>query len=131
MSVLFAVGETQEGYYQPLEKAELVREGGDVTILCYSRMRYVVMQAVQTLEKQGFDPEVLTAAAGLSHTCPNALLCIMLCDRMAWYNIIPSFNSATKPIFTPVGMSWHVIEVLLLLPSVSQPDKSCMRSVCA
>ena len=51
-------GETQDGYYQPLEKAELVREGGDVTILCYSRMRYVVMQAVQTLEKQGFDPEV-------------------------------------------------------------------------
>ena len=35
-----------------------MREGGDVTILCYSRMRYVVMQAVQTLEKQGFDPEV-------------------------------------------------------------------------
>ena len=35
-----------------------MREGGDVTILCYSRMRYVVMQAVQQLEKQGYDPEV-------------------------------------------------------------------------
>ena len=35
-----------------------MREGRDVTILCYSRMRYVVMQAVQQLEKQGFDPEV-------------------------------------------------------------------------
>lgn len=34
-----------------------MREGRDVTILCYSRMRYVVMQAVQQLEKQGFDPE--------------------------------------------------------------------------
>ncbi len=56
-------GETQEGYYQPLEKAELVREGGDVTILCYSRMRYVVMQAVQSLEKQGFDPEVTASSA--------------------------------------------------------------------
>ena len=50
-------GETKDGYCQPLEKAEIVREGGDVTILCYSRMRYVVMQAVQQLEKQGFDPE--------------------------------------------------------------------------
>ena len=59
-------GETQEGYYQPLEKAELVREGGDVTILCYSRMRYVVMQAVQTLEKQGFDPEVRTHTGALT-----------------------------------------------------------------
>lgn len=57
-NVAAVTGETQEGYYQPLEKAELVREGGDVTILCYSRMRYVVMQAVQSLEKQGFDPEV-------------------------------------------------------------------------
>ncbi len=51
-------GETREGYYQPLERAELVRVGRDVTILCYSRMRYVVMQAVQQLEKQGYDPEV-------------------------------------------------------------------------
>ncbi|EIE23135.1 hypothetical protein COCSUDRAFT_53517 [Coccomyxa subellipsoidea C-169] len=52
-------GETKEGYYQPLERAELVRSGKDVTILCYSRMRYVVMQAVQQLEKMGYDPEVI------------------------------------------------------------------------
>lgn len=52
-------GETKEGYYQPLERAELVRSGKDVTILCYSRMRYVVMQAVQQLEKMGYDPEVM------------------------------------------------------------------------
>ena len=55
---LRVAGETKEGYYQPLEKAELVRQGKDVTILCYSRMRYVVMQAVQQLEKMGYDPEV-------------------------------------------------------------------------
>lgn len=52
-------GETKDGYYQSLEKAELVRSGSDVTILCYSRMRYVVMQAVQQLENQGYDPEVI------------------------------------------------------------------------
>lgn len=52
-------GETKDDYYQPLEKAELVRSGSDVTILCYSRMRYVVMQAVQQLESQGYDPEVI------------------------------------------------------------------------
>jgi len=34
-----------------------VRSGKDVTILCYSRMRYVVMQAVAELEKHGYDPE--------------------------------------------------------------------------
>ena len=40
----------------------MVRTGGDVTILCYSRMRYVVMQAAAELEKQGYDPEVCLPA---------------------------------------------------------------------
>ncbi len=48
-----------EEYLLPLDKAELVREGGDVTILTYSRMRHHVMQAVKTLEKDGYDPEVI------------------------------------------------------------------------
>ncbi len=56
--MVWGAGETKDGYYQPLERAELVRSGKDVTILCYSRMRYVVMQAVQQLEKMGYDPEV-------------------------------------------------------------------------
>jgi len=55
---VLGAGETEDDYYQPLEKAELVRSGADVTILCYSRMRYVVMQAVQQLEGMGYDPEV-------------------------------------------------------------------------
>ena len=46
-------------YCQSLERAELVREGTDVTIFCYSRMRYVVMQAVAQLEKEGYNPEVV------------------------------------------------------------------------
>jgi len=45
--------------YQCLEKAELVRSGTDCTIFTYSRMRYVVMQAVQELEKKGYNPEVV------------------------------------------------------------------------
>ena len=52
-------GEVHSGdYCQSLERAELVREGTDVTIFCYSRMRYVVMQAVAQLEKEGYNPEV-------------------------------------------------------------------------
>jgi pyruvate dehydrogenase E1 component beta subunit len=46
-------------YVLPLDKAEIVRSGKDVTILTYSRMRHHVMQAVKTLEKEGFDPEVI------------------------------------------------------------------------
>lgn len=38
---------------------EMVREGTDVSIFCYSRMRYVVMQAVAVLEKEGYSPEVV------------------------------------------------------------------------
>ncbi|MDF5714081.1 MAG: alpha-ketoacid dehydrogenase subunit beta [Rhizonema sp. NSF051] len=49
----------EEEYLLPLDKAEVVRTGKDVTILTYSRMRHHVMQAMKTLEKQGYDPEVI------------------------------------------------------------------------
>ncbi|BAT53088.1 Transketolase [Nostoc sp. NIES-3756] len=48
-----------EEYLVPLDKAEIVRRGKDVTILTYSRMRHHVVQAVKALEKQGYDPEVI------------------------------------------------------------------------
>nr|YP_009019637.1 pyruvate dehydrogenase E1 component beta subunit [Gracilaria salicornia]AHH24605.1 pyruvate dehydrogenase E1 component beta subunit [Gracilaria salicornia]UAD87622.1 pyruvate dehydrogenase E1 component beta subunit [Gracilaria salicornia] len=46
-------------YFLPLDKAELVRDGSDVTILTYSRMRHHVMQAVQELVNYGYNPEVI------------------------------------------------------------------------
>jgi pyruvate dehydrogenase E1 component beta subunit len=49
----------EEDYICPLDKAEIVRPGKDVTILTYSRMRYHVQQAVKEIEKLGFDPEVI------------------------------------------------------------------------
>jgi pyruvate dehydrogenase E1 component beta subunit len=49
----------EEEYVLPLDKAEVVRKGSDVTILTYSRMRHHVMAAVKTLEKEGLDPEVI------------------------------------------------------------------------
>ncbi|ABA21114.1 MULTISPECIES: alpha-ketoacid dehydrogenase subunit beta [Nostocaceae] len=49
----------EKEYYLPLDKAEIVRSGKDVTILTYSRMRHHVTQAVKALEKQGYDPEVI------------------------------------------------------------------------
>lgn len=51
------VGDKDE--VQCLERAEIVREGTDVSIFCYSRMRYVAMQAVAQLEKEGYNPEVV------------------------------------------------------------------------
>lgn len=49
----------EEEYLLPLDKAEVVRQGKDVTIITYSRMRHHVMQAMKTLEKEGYDPEVI------------------------------------------------------------------------
>lgn len=46
-------------YFIPLDKAELVRSGKDVTIVTYSRMRYHVVQAVEQLVKDHYDPEVI------------------------------------------------------------------------
>lgn len=48
-----------EEYIVPLDKAEIVRRGKDVTILTYSRMRHHVLQATKTLTQNGFDPEVI------------------------------------------------------------------------
>jgi pyruvate dehydrogenase E1 component beta subunit len=48
-----------EEYILPLDKAEIVRSGQDITILTYSRMRHHVSQAVETLVKQGYDPEII------------------------------------------------------------------------
>jgi pyruvate dehydrogenase E1 component beta subunit len=46
-------------YICPLDKAEIVREGKDVTIITYSRMRYHALQAVKVLEAEGYDPEII------------------------------------------------------------------------
>jgi len=49
----------KEEYFLPLDKAEIVREGKDVTILTYSRMRHHVVQAVNSVVKEGYDPEII------------------------------------------------------------------------
>jgi pyruvate dehydrogenase E1 component beta subunit len=49
----------EEEYYLPLNKAEVVRQGRDVTILTYSRMRHHVLQALKPLEQEGYDPEII------------------------------------------------------------------------
>ena len=46
-------------YVLPLDKAEVVRSGSDLTIVTYSRMRYHVIQAVDFLSEEGYDIEVI------------------------------------------------------------------------
>nr|BBI37264.1 Pyruvate dehydrogenase E1 component subunit beta [Palmaria palmata] len=46
-------------YVLPLDKAEVVRTGLDLTIITYSRMRHHVMQAVDILVQEGYNPEVI------------------------------------------------------------------------
>nr|YP_009399319.1 pyruvate dehydrogenase E1 component beta subunit [Kapraunia schneideri]ARW68925.1 pyruvate dehydrogenase E1 component beta subunit [Kapraunia schneideri] len=48
-----------EEYFIPLDQAEVVREGKDVTIVTYSRMRHHVMQAVDALLEDKYNPEVI------------------------------------------------------------------------
>ena len=49
----------RESYLLPLDKAEIVRKGSEVTVLTYSRMRYHVVQAVEGLVNEGYDPEII------------------------------------------------------------------------
>jgi pyruvate dehydrogenase E1 component beta subunit len=46
-------------YVVPLDKAEIVKKGKDVTILTYSRMRHHCLQALKDIEKQGYDVEII------------------------------------------------------------------------
>ena len=49
----------KNSYFLPLDKAEVVRFGSQVTIITYSRMRYHVMQAVDKVVQEGYDPEII------------------------------------------------------------------------
>jgi pyruvate dehydrogenase E1 component beta subunit len=48
-----------EEYLLPLDKAEMVREGKDITILTYGRMRHHCTQALKTLSERDIDPEII------------------------------------------------------------------------
>jgi pyruvate dehydrogenase E1 component beta subunit len=53
-------GAVQEGEYTiPMGKAEIKREGKDVTIVAYSKMLLLAMDAASDLEKEGIDAEVI------------------------------------------------------------------------
>lgn len=49
----------EEEYCLPLDKAEIVRRGNDVTILTYSRMRHHCTQALKKIKQLGYDPEII------------------------------------------------------------------------
>lgn len=48
-----------EDYCLPLDKAEIVKEGTNVTILTYSRMRYHAVEAYEDLKKKSINAEVI------------------------------------------------------------------------
>lgn len=48
-----------EEYVLPIDKAEVVQTGDDVTILTYSRMRHHVAQAIKLLEPDGITADVI------------------------------------------------------------------------
>ncbi|AET69761.1 pyruvate/2-oxoglutarate dehydrogenase complex, dehydrogenase component beta subunit [Desulfosporosinus orientis DSM 765] len=55
-----AMGEVPEGEYTiPLGKADIKREGKDVTILAYSMMLHKALAAAETLSQEGIEAEVI------------------------------------------------------------------------
>ena len=59
--LLFAqTGPVPEGeYVVPLGKGEIKRHGKDISILTYSRMTYVALDAAKRLEEEGIDSEIV------------------------------------------------------------------------
>jgi 2-oxoisovalerate dehydrogenase E1 component beta subunit len=55
-----AKGEVPEGEYTvPIGKAKVVREGSQLTVLCYGAMVHTCVEAARLAEKDGFDPEII------------------------------------------------------------------------
>jgi 2-oxoisovalerate dehydrogenase E1 component beta subunit len=55
-----AKGEVPEGDYTvPLGQAKIVREGSQLTVVCYGAMVHTCVEAAQLAEKDGFDPEII------------------------------------------------------------------------
>jgi 2-oxoisovalerate dehydrogenase E1 component beta subunit len=53
-------GEVPDGDYTlPIGKAKIVREGKQLTVLCYGAMVHVVAEAVELAVQEGLDPEVI------------------------------------------------------------------------
>ena len=53
-------GDVPDDWYEiPFGKADIKREGGDVTIVAYSRMTHVALQAASMLEEKGRQAEVV------------------------------------------------------------------------
>jgi pyruvate dehydrogenase E1 component beta subunit len=46
-------------YTCALDQADVVKEGKDITLLTYSRMRHHCLKAVEELEKKGIDVELI------------------------------------------------------------------------
>src|SRR6185295_14221515 len=43
----------------PLGQAQVVREGSQLTVLCYGAMVHTVMEAAEKSAAEGFDPEII------------------------------------------------------------------------
>jgi 2-oxoisovalerate dehydrogenase E1 component beta subunit len=55
-----AKGEVPEGDYTvPLGQAQVVREGRQLTVLCYGAMVHTCMEAAERAAQEGFDPEII------------------------------------------------------------------------
>ena len=53
-------GPVPEGEYLiPLGKADIKRKGSDITIITYSRMTYLCLEAAKTLKDEGIDVEII------------------------------------------------------------------------
>lgn len=46
-------------YTQPLDKAEIALEGKDITVLCYSKLRHVALDAAKQLKAMNIHPEIV------------------------------------------------------------------------
>ncbi len=71
-----AKGEVPEGEYTvDIGKAKVVREGKQLTVLCYGAMVHTCVEAAQLAEKDGLDPEIIDLRTLLPLDSETVLAC--------------------------------------------------------
>ena len=73
-----SVGEVPEGYYEvELGKAEVMREGTDITLIAWGAQTRVMMQAAEEAEKEGISCEVIDLLTLLPWDVPTSVRIVL------------------------------------------------------
>ncbi len=133
----------------PLGKAKIVREGTDITIVAYSRMTHVALEAAAQLEKEGISAEVIDLRSlrpldedAIIHSVRKTHRCVVVHEGWPYGGVGAeisdrvqrlAFDSLDAPVLRvttlDVGMPYNAKLELLCIPNAERVVATVKRVV--